>query len=359
MEEPPLKKARAGKSVTDNIDDFIDNIVKSSKNLQPIINPELYDSIAKEKVYVGHIKDAKELSKTIQILNDKIPLKEFQHLKRVRNRDVLLCPTIYVTQNSSIQEYLELNVPDLKQVFEYFKELEVPATAPKLRRQHIECNKVWSCNFHPNSYLEKIAGDKFFTAAEIKTHRMYMAVTFDVAKFYIQNYKMDDTINILDEINVTVVVNPIMNSIVDVAFDNRRNHPLQHSTMLAIDNVAKTQNGGAWNTDNTDAVNNKLCGIDKDLLVYLKQRYNVCFGERTFKSKDEKSDVDGPYLCTGYFVYTIREPCVMCSMALVHARAKRVFFCFDNTSLGALKCKTQLQNVPFLNHRFEVFSGFL
>ncbi|XP_026753664.2 probable inactive tRNA-specific adenosine deaminase-like protein 3 [Galleria mellonella] len=359
MEEPPAKKAKAADPVSENIDNLIENIKNSPNNLHAILNLEIHDSIPTEKVYVGHIKNSKDLSITILTLNEIIPLKQLQHLKRVRKKDVLLCPTSYLTNNSSIQEFLEANVPSLRHVFEYFKEIEVPALPPKLKRQHFEFNKVWSCNFHPNEYLEKMAVDNFFNEAELKNHRMYMAIAFDVAKFYLEKTNNVNLISSLNLTNVTVIVDPSISSIVDIAFDNRENHPLQHSTMLAIDNVAKTQNGGAWNVDNKNGIDNKLWGIDKELLDDLQQKHDVCIGARQVRGKNESCDDGGPYLCTGYYVYTIREPCIMCSMALVHARAKRVFFCFENTSFGALKCKTQLQNVPFLNHRFEVFTGFL
>ncbi|KAM3955914.1 putative inactive tRNA-specific adenosine deaminase-like protein 3 [Aphomia sociella] len=364
MEAPPIKKAKTDNAIIDNIDDIINKIKTSSFNLLAILTTDIYDTIPTEKVYVGQVKDAKDLSKAVITLNEKLPLKYLQHLKRVRKKkQVLLCPTSYLNHNSSIQEFLEFNLPELKNIFEYFKEVEVPTSPPKLKRQHTEWNKLWSCNFHPNAYLEKLSSDKFFKQDELITHRTFMAIAFDVAKFHLQKINNIDVTEIFEIMNVSIVVDPLILSIVAISIDNREEHPLQHSAMLAIDNVAKTQDGGVWDADKKCGTDNRLNGIDKDLLVYLKERYKVNNGARKFRFKDvsvdEKGEDDGPYLCTGYYVYSIREPCIMCSMALVHARVKRLFFCYDNTQLGAVKSKARLQNVQSLNHRFEVFTGFL
>ena len=35
---------------------------------------------------------------------------------------------------------------------------------------------------------------------------------------------------------------------------------------------------------------------------------------------------DDNYYLTGYDLYIFREPCIMCAMALVHSRVRRVFY---------------------------------
>ncbi|XP_068621736.1 probable inactive tRNA-specific adenosine deaminase-like protein 3 isoform X1 [Battus philenor] len=374
--EPPIKRVKTFDNDSELcakvIEQCKEGIEKSKRNLEPVLSDEFNDSLSLIKVYVGVTKDPKDLSKIVMILNEKIPLKELQHLKRVRKKEVILCPTNFIIGMSSIQEYIESNVVELKDVFQYFKELDVPYSPPKLKKQFKEYNKIWSCNFHPNAYLEKLMSGDFFTLTELNYHKTYMQIALEVSKWYLQNCSITSVEgnDVCKNINSVVIVDPIIQSVVAIAFDSRNSNPIQHAAMLAIDNVAKTQNGGVWfDTEVKETSDRTLSGIKEEIITHLKIKYpSVNFGARKFIRKKEKgvssdecsgNEGDGPYLCTGYYVYSIREPCVMCAMALVHARARRIFFCLDNVLNGALKSKSKLQTISSLNHHFEVFTGFL
>lgn len=66
-----------------------------------------------------------------------------------------------------------------------------------------------------------------------------------------------------------------------------------------------------------------------------------------------------PYLCTGYDIYLVWEPCVMCAMALVHQRIRRIFYAFPNPNEGALGSVHRLQGEKSLNHHYAVFRVLL
>lgn len=356
--EPPMKRPKISEN---EIDKFISDIMTSQKNLEPIISDEYDQPIPFIKVFVGTVRNPKELSKMIQVLNDKIPLKELSHLKRVHRKEVLLCESQHLNMSQeTIQEYIEHTIPELKESFMYFRELPVPLKPPKLKRQYLECRtKLWSVHFHPDKNLERLCSGSYFPEYDLKLHRTFMSLTFETAYWYLSKHKKLELENLFTSINVAVVVDPRRSSIVAMALENRQEHPLQHAAMLAIDNVAKTQNGGAWDVD---GAKNIVPGVNLDLMMHLKGKYaQVMFGAKQYLEKSdlgENSKSDTPYLCTGYDIYLLREPCLMCAMGLVHARAKRIFFAMNNELMGALKSKTKLQCVSSLNHHFEVFSGF-
>ncbi|KAH9578854.1 Cytidine and deoxycytidylate deaminase domain [Trypanosoma melophagium] len=73
-------------------------------------------------------------------------------------------------------------------------------------------------------------------------------------------------------------------------------------------------------------------------------------------SGDDSSDTDEvPYLANNIDLFVSHEPCVMCSMALVHSRVRRVFYCFPNPTHGGLGSIFTIHAIPSLNHHFRVF----
>ncbi|PNW77498.1 hypothetical protein CHLRE_10g439200v5 [Chlamydomonas reinhardtii] len=62
-----------------------------------------------------------------------------------------------------------------------------------------------------------------------------------------------------------------------------------------------------------------------------------------------------PYMCTGYDIFLVREPCIMCAMGLVHSRVQRVIYCQSDPQHGALGGRQRLHACKSLNHNYEVF----
>ena len=99
--------------------------------------------------------------------------------------------------------------------------------------------------------------------------------------------------------------------------------------------------------------------ISKQFETQLIEQFpNTNFIASQLNEKKRKFE-NSPYLCTNYDCYVTREPCLMCSMALVHSRIRRVFFGSVNRQNGALESQCNLHFVRELNHHFQVFGGLL
>jgi len=82
--------------------------------------------------------------------------------------------------------------------------------------------------------------------------------------------------------------------------------------------------------------------------------------DKSVKSKNLKQsffDEKETYLCTGMDVFLNKEPCVMCSMALLHSRVRRVFYDESNPECGGLGSIRRIHCNKKLNHSFQVFRG--
>ncbi|CAH0551603.1 unnamed protein product [Brassicogethes aeneus] len=319
-----------------------------SEVLYPILSEDLTEDTPLIEVYYDTIADPKNISKVILSINTVCPILDLTHLKRVRGRDILIFPTEGIDKDN-VRSMLEGKHFDVTLLEGNFRTTLVAKIPPRVRRQYDKVHKLWPCNFHSNKYLEKLSTNTLFSSQELQQHVDYIKLCIDIA----QNFEKKIG---------TIFVDPQINSVVSIGYSQELEGPCRHSIMVAIDNVAKTQNGGTWNLEISPKNESELDlrGIPNNILPTLQNNHkNVSFGASKYKAKDElEVPTDGPYLCTGYYVYSTHEPCVMCAMALIHSRAKKVFYGAPSSN-GALETLCKIHTVKDLNHHYEVFGGLL
>ncbi|XP_030764859.1 probable inactive tRNA-specific adenosine deaminase-like protein 3 [Sitophilus oryzae] len=326
----------------------LDKPEHSQKCLIPIISDDLIQDTPLIDVYVDTINDPKHISKVIIDLNSSLPILDLTHLKRVKGKDILLCPVDSIGIDQ-VHGLLKIKNFDTSYLQNNIRVVSVAKIPPKTRTQYNKVNKYWPCNFHSDKYIEKLVTNTLFSSEELCEHEKFMKMAVLLANYRKITYKDRKCVG-------SVVVDPKIKSIVAVGYSNALSNPCEHATMVSINNVAQTQLSNINDVPNKSKLN--LSGIPEDIHTVLQDKFEgSCFGSTWFKDKSEIGQPsDGPYLCTGYYIYLTHEPCIMCSMALVHSRIKKVFYGI-NSSNGALGTLCKVHLLKDLNHHYEVFAG--
>lgn len=142
-------------------------------------------------------------------------------------------------------------------------------------------------------------------------------------------------------------------------------HPLRHAAMAAIQSSAARDRllfpGMGHEGDKPNGVHNiQPTSIGTPAKRQKTDLANVENSEELDPSAGGfHPESARPYLCTGYDIYLVWEPCVMCAMALVHQRIRRIFYAFPNPNEGALGSVHRLQGEKSLNHHYAVFRVLL
>ncbi|KAJ4866419.1 Cytidine/deoxycytidylate deaminase family protein [Raphanus sativus] len=137
-------------------------------------------------------------------------------------------------------------------------------------------------------------------------------------------------------------------------------HPLRHASIVAIESSAARDRYLFPNSSESFAVDRSQPSNADSPAKKQKTSSNipdVPNDSREAALRDPSTEK--PYLCTGYDIFLLWEPCPMCAMALVHQRIKRIFYAFPNPTAGGLGSVHRLQGEKSLNHHYAVFRVLL
>ncbi|KAM4031345.1 putative inactive tRNA-specific adenosine deaminase-like protein 3 isoform 1-T4 [Anomaloglossus baeobatrachus] len=331
--------------------------------------------------FAAPISDKKQISRLSLDLCLKYPFSDtLRHLKRVRvyqsHLQILLRPVtpeeqVNLLKNNGgftkqkgdgcenaahFKREIRLKVTDILQgidlngLGEPFL-ISVPSRAAKTQKEQHVWGKIWPCTYHAkpkNTNMEVgISGEGVSEKEKIRIEKN-MEKALDAAQ---QNQaKGKKGVG-------AVVIDRESGKVLAIGTDQTGVHggPLLHACMMAIDLVAHQQGGGAYVG---------LSSLEEDYkakpLEETKKAVETKGNEREKRkhSTEKDENAESPYLCTGCEVYVTHEPCVMCSMALLHSRVSCVYYGCSSPG-GALGTFYRLHCSPGLNHRFLVYRGVL
>eukprot|EP00803_Ostreobium_quekettii_P006925 evm.model.scf_318.10 EVM.evm.TU.scf_318.10 scf_318:63918-65291(-) len=256
----------------------------------------------------------------------------------------------------------------------------VAGSAPRDRSQWAEWNKLWPIGWRPPE-PHPGAGAGELDADEAARARRFMGMALREAEAAGCG-------------NAAVIVDPAWekeDGVVAIGLEGCDRDPLRHAVMAAVEGAAERERAVWGEAGEEKAPKRRRMGVT--------EHSESNFGDRTqFEGTGQDSisgdcrgwdsssgasqggggkmaggggcgDREGegfgdggaggaggrPYLCSGFECYVVREPCLMCAMALVHSRVARVVYCQADAGGGALGGRHRLHGERSLNHHYAVY----
>ncbi|VVA94913.1 unnamed protein product [Arabis nemorensis] len=137
-------------------------------------------------------------------------------------------------------------------------------------------------------------------------------------------------------------------------------HPLRHASIVAIESSSMRDRYMFPNSsENAGPDHSQPSNADSSAKRQKTSSHSPDVQNESGEETCRGPSMERPYLCTGYDIFLLWEPCTMCAMALVHQRIKRIFYAFPNPTAGGLGSVHRLQGEKSLNHHYAVFRVLL
>ncbi|KAJ3379422.1 adenosine deaminase, tRNA-specific 3 [Entophlyctis sp. JEL0112] len=304
-------------------------------------------------VFVASITDPKTANAAIKFLASAFPVPaSLEHLKRIRRTktnteansepelSVLVCPVPRDASDDSTDVAARVSAalnscPALCNT--PLRIVPVAAYPPVTRDQLREWSALWPLSFHEPRKEAPVV----FTDADLaEIEENFRALDGTALHNSNEDNGHSNSGATPSKLKTAAAMfDPNTHELLCVCVDARHIHPLHHAAMQAIAAVAQRER----------ALRSSL-----PLPANSAKRKSPAAAEPSMvSSADDIADARG-YLCTGLDVYLTREPCVMCSMALLHSRVRRVFYLQPRPD-GGLGSAHKIHVHTQLNHKFRVF----
>ncbi|KAL0581026.1 tRNA-specific adenosine deaminase subunit tad3 [Marasmius crinis-equi] len=285
-----------------NPDEIIEEEMLPFVRIKPLPEEETLDSIRTVPAWVVEIPDPRHITTLLKWLK-KTGLNdpELGHLKRIRKQDD---KTTLLLSISPVPPLLpdDLHLPELCQV-------PVPIS-PALTMTSLALKST----FWPTYYTPRRKGEsESWTRAKCKWAWEAMRNTIEEGRRALSAGELPIGAH------VPVPFNEHGSSFNGHDTRNSAQHPLRHAVLNLVRHLGDSHSAGKTSPD------------------------------------EEGSNKNGSnYLLTSRTIFLTHEPCIMCSMALLHSRVKEVFYLIPMKSTGGCGGVACLPTLQGVNHRFEI-----
>ena len=212
--------------------------------------------------------------------------------------------------------------------------LEIPSICPITKIHYNTCKEQWPMSFIISSK------EKYIYEHKNNEEKEMIKIMKDL--------KNDKNFN-------SYIYNPLNKKIICKGKNNDKNI-IEHSIMNLLDNFSEIINKNNVKTNhNSININKDDAKKDKNNFIFFNNIHND-INDNLIKDYDINSS--NQYYCENLYIFTIKEPCIMCSMSLVHNRISRIYYLEDNEIDGGLKTKISINNYN-LNHHYLIFKIIL
>ncbi|KAF7824923.1 putative inactive tRNA-specific adenosine deaminase-like protein 3 isoform X2 [Senna tora] len=341
--------------------------------------------------------DPKNANQIIRRLNQIEPLENLRHVKRVQKKileeGLMVCrPCIYVLFWNScfcyIVQLLTLEIyvtgqihlsvilclasegdnqldsipPHLQELISFYQLspfiTKVCKYAATSKEEWQEQCKFWPTSYHPRTYTDSCC----FRKPELSSSHPVSDIVAPNDPLHL-NSSFDELKQ--PHMGVACLYPWLWAEQQSLAQGLSNWHPLRHAAIVAIESSAAR-----------DRLLFPSMGNNEEKYLELDHEKSSCTSSPAKRLRTIPENVDDnekvnavsqsseqlserPYLCTGYDIFLVWEPCAMCAMALVHQRIRRIFYAFPNPNAGALGSVHRLQGEKSLNHHYAVFRVLL
>jgi tRNA-specific adenosine deaminase 3 len=292
------------------------------KKLQIDEEEESMADVMTMQAWAVDIPDSKNIATMLKWLKQSgLESDTLSHLKRIRKRDSI--STLLLSVSSTVPLLpTNLDIGDPYQI-------SVPSNPALTQTSLILKNTLWPTVYAPRRKWEP----EKWSIAKVQWAR-------DAISHMLRNTAQTTS---SDEIPVVAHVpkpfeDEVLLSRSFTAKDTRisTGHPLRHAAMNLIRNVAD------WRAKTSPA----------DLLPD-PSKPTTSPSNGSLEISDTSSN-GANYLLTGLTLFITHEPCIMCSMALLHSRVKEVFYIVPMPQTGGCGGSACLPALKGVNHRYSI-----